>query len=289
MSLSRIAGAPISWGVCEVPNWGYQLSAERVLGEMETLGLTATELGPDGFLPHDPDGVLESLGDRSLCAIGGFVGLVLHLPDSDPWAELEEYLDRLRAVGATVLVLAAATGSTSYDTRPALSDTGWSTLLANLSRVAEYAAAKGLTATLHPHVGTMIESRQDVLRLLAESAISLCLDTGHLLIGGTDPLEIVDIGANRIEHVHLKDVDVGLAGRVRAGDMSYSEAVTSGMYRPLGKGDVKIGEIVERLSDAGYSGWYVLEQDTILHSEPAEGAGPMLEVAASMAFLQGIE
>jgi len=190
MSTTKIAGAPISWGVCEVPGWGYQLSPERVLAEMRDVGLPATELGPDGFLPADPAELTALLGRHGLSCVGTFAPVTLHDPGHDPVADVAGPLDALVAVDGRILVLAAATGSEGYDSRPQLDDHQWATLLANLDRVAAAAAARGITAVLHPHVGTMVETRADVDRVLAGSAIPLCLDTGHLLIGGTDPVEL---------------------------------------------------------------------------------------------------
>ena len=88
----RIAGAPISWGVCEVPGWGYQLSAERVLGEMAEAGLQATEFGPDGFLPDDPGERRALLKEYQLLAVGGFVPAVLHEAGHDPWPAVQAAL-----------------------------------------------------------------------------------------------------------------------------------------------------------------------------------------------------
>ena len=80
----RIAGAPISWGVCEVPNWGYQLTPERVLAEMQDVGLSATELGPDGFLPADPGQMAKVLDTHHLTAVGGFTPVLMHQAGHDP-------------------------------------------------------------------------------------------------------------------------------------------------------------------------------------------------------------
>ncbi len=186
-------------------------------------------------------------------------------------------LDALVACGAKVLVLAAATGSDGYDSRPTLDDGQWATLLANLDRLAEAAAARGVLAVLHPHVGTMVETRGDVDRVLNGSAIKLCLDTGHLMIGGTDPLQLAREVPGRIAHAHLKDVDEALAGRVQAGELSYTEAVRQGMYTPLGSGDVDIAGIVTALRNNGYDGWFVMEQDTILDGDPTD-EGPVRDV-----------
>jgi len=280
----KIAAAPISWGVCEVPGWGHNLPAERVLTEMRDVGVTATEFGPDGFLPLDAGDREDLLGRYGLTAVGGFVPVVLHDPDHDPLAEVGRALDAFGDAGT--LVLAAATGRDGYDTRPVLNSLGWRVLLGNVDRIATYAARRGVTATLHPHVGTMIERADEVQRVLAGSEIPLCLDTGHLLIGGTDPAVLARALPRRIAHVHLKDVDAGWAELVRAGRVGYTEAVRAGMYRPLGQGDVDIAGIVGALTGAGYPGWYVMEQDTALSTEPPPGTGPMTDVRTSLAYLE---
>lgn len=284
----RVAGAPVSWGVCEVPGWGWQCDADTVLAEMAESGLVATEFGPDGFLPSDPEERAELLGTHGLEAVGQFVPVVLHDAGHDPLADVERMLDGLVAAGASTVVLAAATGTEGYDRRPDLDDAAWATLLANLDRVAEAVTARGLTPTLHPHVGTMVESGEEVERVLAGSTIGLCLDTGHLLIGGSDPVALAVAHPRRIAHVHLKDVRLDWARRVQAGDATYTEAVKAGMYVPLGRGDVDVRAVVNALEDAGYAGWYVLEQDTVLDGPP-QGEGPKGEVMESLNHLLGIE
>lgn len=282
----RVAGAPISWGVCEVPGWGHQMAPERVLDEMAAAGLAATEFGPEGFLPPDPDARAELLAGHGLAAVGGFVPVVLHDPGRDPLPEVRRALAGFGS--ARTLVLAAATGSEGYDARPELDDRQWDALLANLDRIAAHAGAEGVTATLHPHIGTMVEGPDEVERVLTGSSVPLCLDTGHLLAGGNDPVELARRAADRIAHVHLKDVDAALAARVRAGHVTYTDAVRTGLYQPLGQGDVDISAITTALDAAGYTGWYVLEQDTVLDAEPAVGEGPLADVVASLAHLRKV-
>lgn len=279
----RIAGAPISWGVCEVPGWGHQLAPERVLGEMRDAGLTATELGPAGFLPDDPEERGRLLRAYGLELMGAFVPVVLHDPDADPLPEVERALDRLG--GDAVLVLAAATGLHGYDARPALDTRAWAALLSNLDAIAARATARGRVVALHPHVGTVVERRDEVERVLGGSVVPLCLDTGHLLVGGCDPAWLTRFAARRIAHVHLKDVDAALAARVRSGEVAYARGVRDGLYRPLGEGDVDISGIVRTLEGAGYEGWYVMEQDTVLTAEPAPGSGPGEHVRAALEYL----
>ena len=162
------------------------------------------------------------------------VVVVLHEASHDPVPGINHLLDSYDASHAGVLVLSAATGQDGYDTRPDLDEAGWTTLLTNLDRLTSLAAARGVRAVLHPHVGTMIERGPEVQRVLEGSAISLCLDTGHLLIGGTDPAELTRQAPDRIAHTHLKDVNDQIAAQVRSGRLTYTEAVRQGMYRPLG-------------------------------------------------------
>jgi inosose dehydratase len=283
----KIAGAPISWGVCEVPGWGYQLAPDRVLAEMREVGLSATELGPDGFLPSQPEAMAQVLDQHQLQAVGGFTPLLLHVPTHDPVPEADRLLGAYAASGAGVLVLSAVTGLEGYDTRPDLDDDGWRVLLSNLDRLAGLAASRGVRAVLHPHVGTMVEHGTEVQRVLEGSSVDLCLDTGHLLIGGTDPAELARQAPERIAHVHFKDVDARLARRVQDGQLTYTQGVRDGMYRPLGSGDVDVPAIVGSLRGRGYGGWYVLEQDTILTEEP-RGEGPVADVWASAEHLRGV-
>lgn len=278
----RIAAAPISWGVCEAPDWGVELPAERVLAEMRTLGLRATELGPTGYLGADPDAVRALLDRHGLRLVGGFLPVVLHT-DAGDFDEAEAAIRTLAAAGSEVVVLAARSVDGSYDRAVPLDDAEWRTLLGNLKRLQDLVGEHGLRATLHPHVGTAIEDRTAVLRLLDSSDIPLCLDTGHLIIGGTDPVELLRQAADRVAHVHLKDVRLDVAATVR--DTSYIDAVRRGMYAPLGDGDLDIAGIVGSLEAAGYAGWYVLEQDSALYDAPADGTGPIDDVRRSLDYL----
>ncbi len=284
LSADRIAGAPISWGLCEVPGWGYQLTPERVLDEMSELGLSATEFGPPGFLEEDADARVAQLRAHGLRAVGGFFVVLLHDPGHDPLPGVDAFIDECLATGAGVVVLAASTGQDGYDARPELDEAGWQTLLANLDRLADHAASRGVEAVLHPHIGTMIENGAEVERVVAGSRIGLCVDTGHLAAAGADPVAIATAHPDRVRHVHLKDVDGALAAQVAAGAVPFGDAVRQGMFRPLGAGDVDIAGMVRTLEAAGYTGWYVLEQDVMLPGEPS-GAGPVADVRISRDFL----
>ena len=284
----RIAGAPISWGVCEAPGWGLELGADRVLREMSALGLRATELGPTGYLGNSPAEVTDRLRRFGIRLIGGFLPVPLHIDADLDLAEAEQAIATLAAAGSEVLVLAARSADGSYDRKVELTEADWPVLVGNLDRVRAIAERHGLSSTLHPHVGTAIESRASVLRLLEVTDVPLCLDTGHLLIGGMQPLELLEQAADRVAHVHLKDVRTSVSRTVSGGDSDYMGAVQAGLYAPLGTGDLDIAAIVGALEGAGYQGWYVLEQDCALATEPGTEEGPARDVAQSIDYLLSV-
>jgi inosose dehydratase len=285
---ARIAGAPVSWGVIEIPDWGYQMPADRVLREAASLGLAAVEAGPETLLGPDPDKVSETLEGYGLSLVGGFVPAVLHdagLREGE-LAFVERRAKFFAAAGADVVVLAATTGSESYEEIAELDEGQWRELFESLKAVEEICDRHGVAVSLHHHYGTVIERDDQLQRFLEGSDMGLCLDTGHLVIGGSDPVEIAELAGDRVNHVHLKDVDRDLVGRVATRELSYKEGATRRMYRPLGDGDVDVGRVIDLLERAGYGGWYVLEQDTVVETEPDEGEGPISDVRKSLDFVK---
>lgn len=283
----RIAGAPVSWGVIEIPDWGYQMPADRVLKEASSLGLPAVEAGPEGLLPTDPAEVSDLLAGYDLGLVGGFVPAILHDPArrESELALVERRAEFFAAAGADVVVLAAMSGSESFGELVELGDGAWKTLFESLKMVEEICARHGIAVSLHHHYGTVVERDDQLKRFLEGSEMGLCLDTGHLAIGGSDPVEISKLAGPRVNHVHLKDVDLEVAGRLAARELSFKEAAQKNAFRPLGDGDVDVGGVVDRLESSGYRGWYVLEQDSVVEREPQEGEGPVVEVRKSLDYL----
>jgi inosose dehydratase len=288
--LDRVAGAPITWGVDGSPGWGHLMDRDRVMSEMKESGLTATELGPDGYLPTDPDELADYLASYDFAVVGGFVPALLYRPDRVD-RELA-YVDRasrqLSRTGSEVLVLGASSHHDGYDTSIEMTDEDWDVFLANLKRLQDIVGNEGLATALHPHWGMAIETGAHVERLLESCDVGLCLDTGHLYLAGTDPVDIAKLAAGRIHHVHLKDVDAAFAERVRSGKARFRQSVVDGMFTPLGDGDVDIAGVIRTLEQAGYGGWYVLEQDKALSADPAPGEGPRADAETSVAYLRGL-
>ena len=288
--LDRVASAPISWGVCEVPGWGEMLPVDRVLTEMSGLGLRGTELGAPGFLPSSAAGIRELLDRYGMSLLGAFTPVVPHDP-----AQIEASLANARQVAA----LLRDAGATMFISAPVM-DPDWShprpldaderaRMLRTLGRIDELCAEHGLTQVLHPHVQTLVETADDVAMVLDGCDVRWCLDTGHLAIGGVDPVAFARDAFERVGHVHLKDVRMALAPEVLRRETTLMAATQAGLFTPLGQGDVDIAGVVETLEAAGYRGRYVIEQDTALtRGAPADGEGPVLAVRTSLDYLRDV-
>ncbi|HVD30395.1 MAG TPA: TIM barrel protein [Methylomirabilota bacterium] len=285
----KLAAAPISWGVCEVPDWGLQLAPDRVLSDMRALDMHATEAGPPGFLPADSAAMRALLESCGLQLVGGFVTAVLHesARRGDELTSVRRQAEWLAAGGAEFVVLAPALAQTGYSGAAEIPDGAWPALFEGIDRVVEIADAAGLGVAVHPHWGTAIERRHHIERFLEGSAHALCLDTGHIALGGADPLSVARDAGPRVRHVHLKDVDGPLAARVRDGSLEYDDAVRDGLFRPLGEGAARIKDVLDELRKTGYAGWYVLEQDVMLEREPAPGPPEWIARSAAYARKHG--
>ena len=288
--LSRVAGAPITWGVDGSPGWGHLMDRERVLAEMQQIGLSATELGPDGYLPEEA-GELQILLDRfGLALVGGFIPAVLYRPElvSDNLAYVDRAAAVLAGTGAAVMVLGPDSHHSGYDQQIEMTEEEWDTFLAGLDRAIRIAAGHGLKTALHPHWGMAIARRAHIERVLDQSRVDLCIDTGHLALAGADPVFIAGAATGRVAHVHLKDLDETLARRVRSGDLAFRQAVIEGLFLPLGDGSLDIRGFIVALEATGYRGCYVIEQDVVLDAEPESGRGPITAAARSFEFLDDL-
>lgn len=289
--LHRVGAAPISWGICEVPGWGAQLAPERTLAEMASLGFSATELGSVGYLPTDPAELRSMLAAHGLTLSGGFNALAL----ADP-ARRDEQLRTaarsaalLAAAGADYFVTCVVSDPDEWQ-RPELDDEHWATMVAQIDAVGAICADHGLAHVLHPHVDSLIETAEEVERLLDASPVPFVLETGHLLIGGYDPLRFAREHRDRVGLVHLKDVALHLIDDLCSRRLTLMQAVQAGIFPSLGEGGAPILDVVTELERTGYDGWYVVEQDVALTDGlPADGEGPIRDVARSVAYLRSID
>ena len=282
----RIALAPSSWGVSDVDGWGHQLDPERVLSEAAAVGEGAIEAGPAGFLPDRSDQAKPILKRHRLAVVAGPAQAVLHHHDiSGPeLAHLDGQASWLAALGAETMVLSAMPSrSAGAANAIVLSSTGWAHLLHLIGSVQHVCSRHRLRLAVQPRYGSMIQGPGDIERLLVGTEAGLCLDTGHLVLVGADPVEVLELAAGRIQHVHLNDIDAKLAVQVREFGLDYADAVSQDMYKPLGTGDASVDRVVETLRRTGYRGWYTLNQDTRL---PSAEDRPLGAISRSLQHLR---
>jgi inosose dehydratase len=293
-----VGAAPITWGVCELPDWGEVPPYRRVLDEIGALGFGGTELGPAGFLPEDPARLRRELAARGLALVGAFCPLTLHDPALAP-ASLragEELARFLADLGCPTLIAADAGDErrraiagrvTESD---ALPPGAWRRIGDGLVSLAETCAPLGVRVVFHPHAGTYVETEGEVEALMGAvppQRVGLCLDTGHLAYGGADPVAVCRRHAARVWHVHAKDARPEILDRVRREGTDYATAVGQGVFAPLGDGCIDFPALVAALREADYVGWVVLEQDVRLGA-PWPSQDAPTNARRSLAYLRPI-
>ena len=293
-SLYRLALSPACWGVSDAGDWGHQIDAERVLSEAAAVGEGAITAGPPRFLPDRSDQAKRLLRRHRLKVVAGQVHAILHDHETrgPELAHIDGHAHWLSAIGARTLVLSAIPERIPGAVRPegltgrprgeALSNAQWAHLLHLIGSVEHVCARHRLKLAVQPRFGSTIQGPAEIERLLVGSEAGVCLDIAHLVIAGADPIEVVELTAGRIQHVHLNDVDLDLARRVRDRSLDYVEAVGRNLYRPVGEGGADVTRVMEALRSAGYQGWYTLEQETRLATVQDR---PLGRVSRSLEFL----
>jgi inosose dehydratase len=283
MSAIRLATGPVTWGVDFAdapgnPPW------EHVLDEIAASGVGAFELGPVGYLPEEPAALQAALNSRGLTAVGSFVFDDFHDPSRGPElaAATERAARAIAAAGGTVLLLIdrpaperAATAGRSLDARR-LDGSDWTAMLDAIRRCADIAEGQGLRPAFHPHAGSYIEYEDEIERLLDDSDVDLCLDTGHAAYAGIEPDRALVAYGPRLAHVHLKDVRAGVVEQ----GLGFWAALAAGVFCPLGEGAVDLPAVLAALGDIGYEGYATIEQDRV----PGRGS-PLDDLAASLRVL----
>lgn len=285
----HVGTASVTWGFDPLYDWTSPPSFDQLLAEMREAGYEGTEISY--HFPTDVERLRAALAQHGLRAAATFHEVTM-LDRAQHEAEVVRAMtvaDRLQALGSEVLILSDHTsphrievaGRVAADGSDGLSESQWRNLADGLNRIGEKLRARGMRAVLHPHVGTHIETRAEIDRILAltdPALLGLCPDTGHLAYGGADPEAVFVDYAPRIWYVHLKDLDGAKLEEVRARRLSLPQAVKFGLFVPLGDGVVDMGRIITALRGSDYDGWLIPEQDA-----PAE---PLAAAARSRAYLR---
>ena len=271
----RLASAPCTWGVWERTIDRDDLVAPRRMLELvRELGYTGIELGPPGYFGSDAASVAALLDEFGLALVGAFAPMRIASETGfrDDLPFLDSTIDTLAATGAAGPVVLAADENDARlavagraEARDATSLRGDDLKRAaeRVQQASDRAASRGVAVAFHPHIATYIESPEEVAALLDLTSVDFCIDTGHCLIGGGDPVELVRLAGDRITHLHLKDVDPRILARVRSQELTVEQAWEQGLFCPFGEGSVDFAAVLSAPGLAGLDGWAVIEQDRV--------------------------
>jgi inosose dehydratase len=272
----RVGNAPLSYGAFEVTVGRYPNvpGPDELLAKMAAAGYEGTELGPPGYLGEN-DELRDRLERHGLELTGGWCPIRFSEPEhwDEDLAALERTLSLFEAAGASAAhpvfgdggseARAENPGRGEDDPSLGLDDAGWRRWAECVRRAHDLARERGFEPTFHPHTATYVEATWEIERALELTDLGLLVDTGHLLIGGTDPIAALRYWGDRVNYVHVKDVRMDVLRDVVAERADVLEAWRRGIFCELGEGDVELDGFFTALRDMGYEGWIVVEQDRI--------------------------
>jgi inosose dehydratase len=257
-----IGNAPCSWGI-NYPT-GNAYTWQDYLDQVAASGYRGTELGPFGFLPKDKAVLGPELEKRGLTLIGATHVHTFGDRASAPVliSTLRELAPLLKDLGARHLVIMDESNWYPEGQEGVLDRDGWNGLVATVREAQAVIEGEfGLKASFHPHIGTAVEFERQIDRLLEETEIDLCFDTGHHAFWGQDPLAYMEKVWGRIAYMHLKNVDAAVRQRVLDGKLSVAASYGAGVMAPLPDGAVDIQAVMRFLDRKGFDGPIVVEQD----------------------------
>jgi inosose dehydratase len=294
-----VAGAPVSFGAFEVTVGidPHVPDAISVLDAVQRAGYQGIDLGPPGYLGNNSE-LRRRLDDGGLELAGGYIAMPFSEPTRMPAAieDLNHLLDTFDSVHPLPDPPHKGEGSPRVPPRPTLADAGsearrrtpgrahddpslmldaagWSRFAEGVNRAAGVCRERGYEPTFHHHGASYIETPQEIEEVLRRTDIGLCLDTGHIVIGGGDPVRAAADWGARINHLHLKDVRRSVIERVIAAEGLMMDFWREGAFCAFGDGDLDLDAILRTIQAGGFSGWLVVEQDMLPRpDEPAERA-----------------
>lgn len=260
--------APCSWGVW-FPDDEKQTPWNRCLDKIQEAGYHAIELGPWGYLPNQYEPLKEELAKRNIDLVA--TTLMDDLTSNENVDKMIAQLDDMAKLQvqfstAKYVVLIDATYTDLFTgelIRPKeLNDEEWDAFIHNIKRIKDYAKENyGLETVYHPHGETHVETEEQIERLLKDTDIQLCFDTGHHVYSGGDPLSFIKKHHDRIGYLHIKNCDVNVKKKMQEANWSLAEAVKENIFCEPDKGVVDTKAIMKVLNEANFDGWAIVEQD----------------------------
>lgn len=264
----RIGINPLTWTNDDLPALGGDTALDTCLSEGKQAGYSGFELGHK--FPRTAGELGPILDQHGLSLVSGWYSSSLLLRSAEEEIEaIKPHLELLKSLGTTIVVFCEVTRcvhgerATPLSHSPRMSEEEWKTFIPRLNQVADYCLEQGVQIAYHYHLGTVVETPDEIERLMAESApsVGLLLDTGHLVAAGGDPVELQKKYAARINHVHCKDIRKDILADVRNRDLSFLDGVLNGMFTVPGDGYIDYTVLFEGLRESDYTGWLVVEAE----------------------------
>ena len=271
----RLGSAPINWGI-ESPDGEGNPTVDELLQNSVAAGYTGFELGPLYFLGADADAIDRTLKQFGLDSIAYWVAVSLEQPFGGAAEnEVREALANLRTIGADALIVSDFGDAKRMEIVSRVeqfpdtwwTDDDWAEVRRSFIAIAELGKEFGVPIAMHPHVGGHIESGREIEKAIEATEgtpVTVCLDTGHIRLGGIDSIPLLRRLGARVTHIHAKDVEPNLLAKLQAGEIDYVSAVGQGLYCDLGEGIVDWEGFAAAIDEIGYEGWVVAEEDQIL-------------------------
>lgn len=261
---------PIAWSNDDDRTLGAHISLEQCLDETAKIGFDGIEKGHK--FPQDRAGLKAVLEPRGLRYVSGWHSLnLLTQSIEDEKKAMQPALDLLKAMGCKVIIVCETSNAIHgndavvVNDRPKLAEAEWATFGAGVEALAEYAAAQGIALVYHHHMGTIVESEDEIDKLMANTGphAKLLLDTGHCLFGGGNPERVAKNHMHRVGHIHAKNIRPVIARQVRDENLSFLEGVRRGVFTVPGdtEGGVDFLPVLRIAAEHGYQGWLVIEAE----------------------------
>ena len=285
----RLGIAPIAWTNDDMPDLGKENTFEQCVSEMALAGFTGSEVG--GKYPTDTEVLKRALNLRGIQICNQwFSSFLISRPYEETEKEFIKATDFLKEMGAKVIGVSEQSYSIQgkmeqpvWEGKYVMDDREWKLLAEGLNKLGKIAKDKGMTLTFHHHMGTVVQTEEEIdrfMEMVDPELVFLLFESGHLSLAGIDPENVLKKYVNRVRHVHLKDIRREMVEKSRNERWSFLKGVREGVFTVPGDGDVDFAPIFKILEEAGYEGWVVVEAE----QDPAK-ANPLEYAKKARAYI----
>ncbi len=264
----KLGIAPIAWSNDDMPELGGDTSLETCLSEARQAGFSGIESG--GKFPKTSKELLPILNKHNINLCSGWYGAnLLKRSVKEEMENIRAQLNLFKDCNAPCIVFAEITDSIQADERkplskrPKLNTEDWKKYFEKINEVGKRLEDENMPLAYHHHMGTVIQSEEDTIRLMEQTndSVKLTIDTGHMLFAGGNSLKIIRNFKEKIVHVHCKDMRENVLKKSLKQDLSFRHAFLEGAFTVPGDGCIDYLPIMKELKKNKYNGWLVVEAE----------------------------